>query len=533
MFPAPEVGQDFLEFRVYFDEALSQDDADVRLGPMKNEVDLFLDGYVWQKEPLILTTMAASKKPLGFVLGGKMLCGDNVEDEWVATAALLMLTRAHADITVQVWDADGEFLLIEAADALPPWLHPDNSANRVFLRQGHVHIVHQNKSENRMNLKTALDLVMEPTCGTRASAALDALVLERLTHAQTSSMKRGINCHVVQCILPRDAAVVFQAHPHAVAYAVEAFYYREPTESTHICRHMKRFPPTEMVPTMVTLTRCMYAQTKQQQFAPPKPFQTAAWPPRAADDAMDIGMKLACGLELLYHSRVPDVHNVAWRERMDLVLSDERRRALVDVPLRPSDDDAWLYVTPEGLEAMLHQAETTLKEEMPAADGAAADDDGGQELQNMATLFNKFVSDASDYEGVAKDHETHADGVSFDLDTLMAILKGGGGSQAVDMPAPIDEEDDYFFESDDESDEGDDMDGEMESMMAEMDAELATSKLAKSFHRAATDGPEDDAALKPVDIDFNLVSNLLESFASQEGSAGPVSNMLRDMGFAN
>ncbi len=35
-----------------------------------------------------------------------------------------------------VWDTDGEFLLIEAADALPSWVTPSNSENRV--RSSHV-----------------------------------------------------------------------------------------------------------------------------------------------------------------------------------------------------------------------------------------------------------------------------------------------------------------------------------------------------------------------------------------------------------
>ena len=30
-----------------------------------------------------------------------------------------------------VYDADGEFLLIEAAEALPAWITPENATNRV------------------------------------------------------------------------------------------------------------------------------------------------------------------------------------------------------------------------------------------------------------------------------------------------------------------------------------------------------------------------------------------------------------------
>ena len=37
-------------------------------------------------------------------------------------------------------------------------------------------------------------------------------------------------------------------------------------------------------------------------------------------------------------------------------------------------------------------------------------------------------------------------------------------------------------------------------------------------------------ALQPVDVDLNLVKNLLESYTSQEGGAGPASNILQSLG---
>lgn len=36
--------------------------------------------------------------------------------------------------------------------------------------------------------------------------------------------------------------------------------------------------------------------------------------------------------------------------------------------------------------------------------------------------------------------------------------------------------------------------------------------------------------LQPVDVDFNLVKNLLDSYTSQGGGAGPASNILHSMG---
>ncbi len=44
-------------------------------------------------------------------------------------------------MAARVWDNDGEFLLIEAAYALPKWLKPETASSRVWLLNGVMHIV--------------------------------------------------------------------------------------------------------------------------------------------------------------------------------------------------------------------------------------------------------------------------------------------------------------------------------------------------------------------------------------------------------
>lgn len=46
---------------------------------------------------------------------------------------LQQLTREVTGLVARVHDADGEFLLIEAADYLPSWANPDTCENRVSL----------------------------------------------------------------------------------------------------------------------------------------------------------------------------------------------------------------------------------------------------------------------------------------------------------------------------------------------------------------------------------------------------------------
>lgn len=65
------------------------------------------------------------------MLRGRTEYGDSVEDEWVIVYILRELSRKFTDLWVKVCDSDGEFLLIEAAGALPAWLEPEVADNRV------------------------------------------------------------------------------------------------------------------------------------------------------------------------------------------------------------------------------------------------------------------------------------------------------------------------------------------------------------------------------------------------------------------
>jgi hypothetical protein len=95
----------------------------------------------------------------------------------------------------------------------------------------------------------------------------------------------------------------------------------------------------------------------------------------------------------------------------------------------------------------------------------------------------------------------------------------------------------------------------MEAFMQGMDSELAASHLGRTFlaptppegvaasatsaasvaspllEESSGSGSETDVAdLLPVDLDMNLVKNLMASFSAQEGTAGPVSNIMGHMG---
>ncbi len=90
--------------------------------------------YMWQvtKHYLLLHTIG----DVPAHLGGVTQFGDNVEDEWFIVYLLKHITRTFSDVAAVVYDTDGQFLLIEAAEHLPKWLDPDSSENRVSI--GHL-----------------------------------------------------------------------------------------------------------------------------------------------------------------------------------------------------------------------------------------------------------------------------------------------------------------------------------------------------------------------------------------------------------
>lgn len=64
-------------------------------------------------------------------LHGQTNYGDSIEDEWLIVYMMLELSKQYAKAWMRIIDADGEFLLVEAANVLPSWLNPEIAAFRV------------------------------------------------------------------------------------------------------------------------------------------------------------------------------------------------------------------------------------------------------------------------------------------------------------------------------------------------------------------------------------------------------------------
>eukprot|EP00884_Botryococcus_braunii_P000670 jgi/Botrbrau1/10603/Bobra.0358s0022.1 len=86
--------------------------------------------------------------------------------------------------------------------------------------------------------------------------------------------------------------------------------------------------------------------------------------------------------------------------------------------------------------------------------------------------------------------------------------------------------------------DSDDEGGFEEGYAEAMAAELRDTAMASTFERLPTqaesgrDDMEEDGDLLPVDVDYNLVQSLLESFSQQQGRPGPVSNLAGILGLS-
>lgn len=206
------------------------------------------------------------------------------------------------DVSIRVWDTDGEFLLIEAAYHLPRWVSPKNSSNRVFIRQGGLCIV----PKRRLSFPTLLDslsFLLDSYEEARASDSVQSAVQGRISEYPERARR---NVHRVRVRIPVPVAQVLKHEPCLISLAVEGFYDRDIDTMKYAAR-MERFlgngSSEELVLVAVTMSRAMYAQLVQQAFQEPKCYPKLERSDTSAFVEAALGMKIACGFEMMYQHR--------------------------------------------------------------------------------------------------------------------------------------------------------------------------------------------------------------------------------------
>ncbi|KAJ2572619.1 hypothetical protein IW140_000734 [Coemansia sp. RSA 1813] len=506
-------------------------------------------------------------------------------------------------------DSDGEFLLAEAAMHIPHWLTPENSNNRVFIYKSKLHIVPlaavnsdgKGSDTEIISLSAALNAVVGDAIVTLASDAAEESAFERLKGYPEKLMQ---SMHRARCVMPAAIAKVLRQQPQLAAAAVELFYSSDSAQ-LKACGRKKAFPQETSLTTTVNFNRVQYAKLMSQGLPPLAGYNL---PPVQSPEskATSLGMKLREPSELTdeneqqsqakrHHARkMCFLTNVQGKPEMNMLngLNKERngqKKSSVESFVKNAaislaeaitqtvdtcfesdanasdDDDSWLSLHPDELDALMRKADSVLKDvsqDDPSSQAMGiGEQDAERSLQGMLDSFESFLVADSGVEGVdlnrsASDgndyFESSDEDVDLDaseiIDALMKVV--GVGEMEQESKSEMSRDNN----TDPSGSRGSDAKGKqneldvsqdtemhisLDAVMDAMDRELGESKVGQSFvqstrhgNSSTSDNSEGHSMddIPDVDVDLNLVENIVESFRAQEGLAGPAGTMLGQFG---
>ncbi|KAK5625535.1 hypothetical protein RRF57_001251 [Xylaria bambusicola] len=396
--------------------------------------------YIWQRDSFQLQVKRAD----GLVyLHGTTDHGDSIEDEWLIVYLLRRLSTAFPSLWVRVFDSDGEFLLVEAANVIPKWLSPEIDSNRTWIHQGKLKLVPLSASlgEKRpLTLAEAVNYIRLHPEALVHSPFIEAEAFYRLEKYPDNI--RALMHHSLITI-PRKLAYILHEQPAAIAPATEAFYLRDPTalRPLMIASPDLHFPPKDLVTVSVRFTKVLFAQIKSQQFAAPplwsdilKRTQEGSSPimeqERKGLARLELGMKVTSGFEMLAASANKKDNRLA--REFSILLEDVEEdgdKALPtdeDITTWPNinreDDEAWLDINFEDFDNELQgRRGHRVEKEKGFGDSKAQAD-----LRKIVSRFEDFLNDetagieGAELDDMDEDNDSSDDtgqGLELDDDT--------------------------------------------------------------------------------------------------------------------
>lgn len=514
--------------------------------------------------------------------------GESVEDEWLIVYMLRELTRLFPCLWVRVADADGEFLLIEAANTLPDWINPEIDENRVWLHDAKLYIIplpvdHDLKEKHvvKISLRHAVDYLRQ-----KPNALLHSSLIEREAFYRLEKYPdfAKSSTHYSLVTVPRKLAFILHTLPKSIAMAVETFYLRDTISLQTIMSESSElvFPPDDLVTMSVQFSKVLFAQLKSQPFRPPPRWRHLFSTPSLGNafasthtpySQLDLGMKITIGYEML--SRVAKTSRRRVVRELDIILQDlleDGDDALPtdkDMEAWPDnqryDDEGWLDIDFSDFERQLDGRRAVPPEKAPSGPN---DVHAQIDLQKIVSRFEEFLHDEkADIDGVNFDeinegdddddgYSVQSDGDSSAEDETVELnektfaqlirdmTKRGVAASAVDdgMSGPNNGSRPVSRQSKVES-------NELQHLTAELEAELKQHgalnlNLSDDLQQTLelNQPPTQEESSQPfassttatddgvVNIDYHLAQNIMESFKSQAGMAGPTSNILGMMG---
>ncbi|KAH6890973.1 SGT1 protein-domain-containing protein [Thelonectria olida] len=555
----------------------------IRKAALKLAGDVTKD-YIWQKDEFNLEL----RNEQGLVyLHGVTDYSDAVEDEWLVVYILRELTKSHPNLWVRVVDTDGEFLLVEAANVLPKWLSPEIDYGRVWIHDGRLFIIPVRDELGLKNRNLSLSDAVEVL-----KSKQDALVHSTFIEAEAFYRLEKYPAQITDSIhhslvtIPRKVAYVLHSLPRCVAPAVETFYLRDAISLKRVLSPSgsPTFTPDDLVTVSVKFSKVLFAQLRSQRFDTPPTWQPVLQ--RAQKEAssadtekaltrLDIGMKLTCGFDMLAATAEKSKSRVV-RELAIMIedLTEDGDDALPSNDVIMSwenadrdDSEAWMDINYEDFERELEGKRN--KDTESAAQGFG-DVYTQADLRKIVSRFEAFLNnddagvegaeledmDFDDDENSEEGSESEDKDVSFDEEEFACMMREMMGLPAAETkPSATAKGKQPAKPKDSEPEPVDEDDEEIKKLASQFEAELnkhgalkldptpvkeprvkakeeSPKKSNKDTAQADTEEEDDDEdGDEEIDIDYHLAKNLLESFKSQAGTAGPAGNLLGIMGF--
>jgi hypothetical protein len=383
----------------------------------------FLNEYIWQRESLKLELVREEGR---WLLKGRTNYGDSVADEWLIVWLLRALSKEFRDAWIRIYDTDGEFLLIEAANALPKWLNPEIAENRVWINNHRLLIVplaKQDVDPAPLATREALAILDHTPARPQHYPKVEKEAFHRLDNYPAAIAE---NQHHATLPLPRKVAHILHINPSYIAPIVEAFYLRDPISIRLLQPEKSKialvFAPEDFVNVSVRFTKVLYAQLLGQQWNPPSPWEDVlerlvkeGHPTEKAE----VGIKVAAGMQiLLSHSLFASNKPVREIKLLleDLDNGDDQLPTDEELSAWPKreDDEGWLNIDFSEFE----------KELAGKADGNGkgfGDKSAQDNLKKMVERFNAFLADdeadhkgATDLDPMDVDNDSDAEGRGWD-----------------------------------------------------------------------------------------------------------------------
>ncbi|KAL9048129.1 MAG: hypothetical protein Q9162_007847 [Coniocarpon cinnabarinum] len=301
------VEEDAVSYQIFLLPASNNTQRITRLREVRKSISnlerQLIKDYVWHRERFSVELIGPAPFPH---LSGETTFGDSLADEWTIVYILRELSLTHPDCWIRAHDQDGEFLLVEAANALPQWLEPDVASCRVWMNHGRLLLLPPSLENPRDSSAPPGEIDLETALSFITAHAADVLHLPEVQAEAFSRLKSypqqlQASTHIGAAMLPRKLAYIIHHAPATISSAVWAFQKRDRSHARTLENvDWYHFPPADLVRMAIRFNRTSFAQLKSEDLSLPNEWnQVEHIKSQKTLNELDLGLKVIAGYELL------------------------------------------------------------------------------------------------------------------------------------------------------------------------------------------------------------------------------------------